>query len=271
MSNTSNANTRAPRPAAQEKKGPSNPLEFALSLVMWGVSSFFIGTLISLAIELVGMYWVWPEQGIHHSRAMVLEDLSYVTEAPRSLLVGDTVGFAKEVLTVVAWPYERLHVGALYVRLHQPEVMARMSRPMASGAGGSGGVFGGIGERLRWVGIYLMQKASAWALVSMYVVQDNVLRLAVVVFALPAFLLACLLGVIDGLVQRDLRRWGGGREYGKRHLYAKHWSKWSLTLGFGLHLSWPVGGFNPSYMVLIFTALTAVSLSVQFANYQKYV
>jgi hypothetical protein len=41
------------------------------------------------------------------------------------------------------------------------------------------------------------------------------IRLAVMVSALPVFLLAGLVAVVDGLGQRDLRRFGGGREKGQ--------------------------------------------------------
>ena len=87
---------------------------------------------------------------------------------------------------------------------------------------------------------------------------------------MPAFVLACLLGAVDGLVRRDLRRWGGGRESSLVYHRAKRFALWSLTGGFGLYLSWPFGGFNPAYMVLIFTALVAISLSTTLATFKKY-
>ena len=105
----------------------------------------------------------------------------------------------------------------------------------------------------------------------MYIAQDVVLRLAVAVFALPAFVLACLIGVVDGLVRRDLRRWQGGRESSFVYHHAKRWAGWALTGGFGLYLSWPFGGFNPAYMVLVFTVLVAATLSTTVASFKKYV
>jgi Domain of unknown function (DUF4400) len=43
-----------------------------------------------------------------------------------------------------------------------------------------------------------------------------------------------------------------------------------LTGGFGLYLAWPFGGFNPAYMVLVFTVLVAMSLSTTLAAFKKY-
>jgi integrating conjugative element membrane protein (TIGR03747 family) len=108
-------------------------------------------------------------------------------------------------------------------------------------------------------------------LISMYVAQDVLLRLSIATFALPAFVLACLLGAVDGLVRRDLRRWGGGRESSFIYHHAKRYTHWALTGGFGLYLAWPFGGFNPAVMVLVFTVLVAASLSTTVASFKKYV
>jgi hypothetical protein len=112
---------------------------------------------------------------------------------------------------------------------------------------------------------------SQWAVISLYVAQDVLLRLAIAGFALPAFVLACLMGAVDGLVRRDKRRWSGGRESSFVYHHAKRYTAWALTGGFGLYLSWPFGGFNPAYMVLIFTVLVAATLSTTVGAFKKYV
>ena len=76
--------------------------------------------------------------------------------------------------------------------------------------------------------------------------------------------------VIDGLVRRDLRRWTGARESSFLYHHAKRYTHWALTGGFGLYLSWPFGGFNPAYMVLVFTFLVAIALSTTVAAFKKY-
>ena len=76
---------------------------------------------------------------------------------------------------------------------------------------------------------------------------------------------------VDGLVRRDLRRWSGGRESSFVYHHAKRYTVWALTGGFGLYLTWPFGGFNPAYMVLVFTVLVAATLSTTVAAFKKYV
>ncbi len=108
-------------------------------------------------------------------------------------------------------------------------------------------------------------------MVALYTAQDTALRLSIVVFALPAFALACLLGAVDGLVRRDLRRWGGGRESSFLYHHAKAFTYLALGGGFSIYLAWPTSGFNPAYMVLVCTVLVAWSLSVTAASFKKYV
>jgi integrating conjugative element membrane protein (TIGR03747 family) len=56
------------------------------------------------------------------------------------------------------------------------------------------------------------RKAEPYLEAASTVTQTFVIRLALIVFSMPVFLLAGLIGAVDGLVERDLRRWGGGRE-----------------------------------------------------------
>ena len=55
----------------------------------------------------------------------------------------------------------------------------------------------------------------------MQVTQVFSVRLAILMLATPVFLLFSLVALVDGLVRRDLRRWGGGRESSFVYHYAK--------------------------------------------------
>ncbi|MFP5476087.1 MAG: DUF4400 domain-containing protein [Gammaproteobacteria bacterium] len=235
--------------------------EICMSLVFVSLSAWLLG----VAIEIVGGYLVWPDEAELHARRMVEQDLGYIEAAPRSVLVGDTVALSNELLRWVQKPYASLGIVALYMRLHHPDGSEPGSVPIVSPAAGLSG-FRGLGDLLQIV----VREGARCAVISMYVAMDVVLRLAIAVFAIPAFVLACLLGAVDGLVRRDLRRWRGGRESSFIYHHAKRYTRWSLTGGFGLYLAWPFGGFNPAYMVLVFTVLVAMSLSTTLAAFKKY-
>ncbi|MDA8446368.1 TIGR03747 family integrating conjugative element membrane protein [Paracidovorax valerianellae] len=253
-------------------KGPVRPrtrgpvelaLEVGIGLTFVALFSWFVGIL----IEIGGMYLLWKDEGVGHARALVEQDLGYIAAAPRSLLVPDTVAFSERIVHWVQMPYERLGVLRWYARFNGPQAAPESTQAEAGAAAGGNPLPKGVGRVSRSMGKLLSQ----WALVSMYIAQDVLLRMSVALFALPAFVLACLVGAVDGLVRRDLRRWGGGRESSFVYHHAKRYTAWSLTGGFGLYLTWPFGGFNPAYMVLVFTVLVAATLSTTVAAFKKYV
>jgi integrating conjugative element membrane protein (TIGR03747 family) len=262
-------NTRARTQMSPAKPRVKGPVEIALGLSLGLVNMTLFSWFLGCVIELVGIYTVWPDKAERHSRDLVAEDLGYIAAAPRSLLVQDTIRFSHAVVQHVQTGYQRLGVLAWYERQHGEGryEAAATTTPVPNTTHATGmvnKVFGRMSGDMQ-------REASRWALISMYVAQDTLLRLSIAAFAAPAFALACLLGVVDGLVRRDLRRWGGGRESSFIYHNAKRYTLWALTGGFTLYLAWPFGGFNPAYMVLLFTALVAFTLSTTVAAFKKYV
>ncbi|QIL80326.1 DUF4400 domain-containing protein [Diaphorobacter sp. HDW4A] len=259
--------TQAPaRPIRPPTRGPVLlAFELVMGLVMVSLSSVVLG----VVIEIVGTYTIWKttdaqgdeQQSAQHARGIVEEDLAYIAAAPKSLLVRDTVAFSQRMTHWIALPYRRFGLLQWYSNVHSN---ASESAPAAPGQKSLTG-------SLRETSVDIGKVASTWMLMSMYVAMDVALRLSIALFALPAFVLACLLGAVDGLVRRDLRRWSGGRESSFVYHHAKRYTAWSLSGGFGLYLMWPFGGFNPAYMVLVFTVLVAATLSTTIAAFKKYV
>lgn len=247
MSNRPPVSRPGPRPSAAP--GPRGPVAVVLSVGLGLVLATIVSWMLGVLIEIAGIYYFWPEEGINHSRDLVTEDLGYIANAPRSIIIDDTVAFATAIVNAIEVPYRKLGVISLYERMSAPAQGAPTSHS--------------VSNSLSFHGARLL-------LMTMYVAQDTILRLAVAAFALPAFVLACLLGTVDGMVRRDLRRWGGGRESSFVYHHAKRWTRWALTGGFALYLAWPFGGFDPALMVLAFTALVAATLSTTVASFKKY-
>lgn len=246
-------------PARARTRGPVElVMEMTFGLLFVTLFAWFIGVL----FEVVGSYTIWRDKGELHAKEIVAQDLAYIAMAPRSLLVRDTVAWSHRVVGWVEMPYERLGVKRWYERF----------RTEGDATTGHASVQQSVvSRRVGKANASLQHTLSKWALMSMYVAQDVLLRLSVAAFALPAFVLACMVGVVDGLVRRDLRRWGGGRESSFVYHHAKRYTHWALTGGFGLYLAWPFGGFNPAYMVFVFTLLVAFTMSTAVAAFKKYV
>ncbi len=252
------------RPIKPRTRGPVElAVEVFFGLLFVSLFAWFVG----LAIEVAGSFTIWKGQGIAHSQRLVEQDLGYIAAAPRSLLIDDTEALARRLTAAIALPFEKLGVRTYYERSLQAGGPLPSEPPPGAAAGGKKLLQGGLSKASRQAA----QSGAKWALIGMHVAQDVVLRLSVALFALPAFLLACIVGTVDGLVRRDLRRWRGGRESSFVYHHAKRYTAWALTGGFGLYLTWPFGGFNPAYMVLVFTVLVAATLSTTVASFKKYV
>jgi hypothetical protein len=91
--------------------------------------------------------------------------------------------------------------------------------------------------------------ARTYLIAAAYIVLVFLVRLLVLTLSLPLFLVAALTGLIDGLVRRDVRRFGAGRESG----FVCHRAKAALlplvTLPWVIYLALPVS-VHPLWILL---------------------
>ena len=229
-------------------RAQGGPLTWLLSLVFGAVISIIGSLAIGTVIEWIGMHVWWKDQGVQHSRDMVTEDLGYLAEYRRSLLTEDTVAFA------ATWADAATRAASATGILL---LIRKGSEPVAAGPKESHPV-------------RLLRIATPYLIAMVYVWQDAFIRLAIVYLALPAFALAFLIGLVDGLGRRDIRKWCGGRESSFVYHHAKRLLWPAFTFGFFLYLTWPTGGFNPAWAVLPFCAASAFTVSLMAATFKKY-
>jgi integrating conjugative element membrane protein (TIGR03747 family) len=92
-------------------------------------------------------------------------------------------------------------------------------------------------------------------------------RLAVLLLATPVFLLLGLVGLTDGLIERDRRRFGGARETGFVYHHAKRLVAPSVAAAWVLYLAMPTS-VHSSLVILPFAGLcrTARDLTPRLAR-----
>ena len=217
------------------------------SAIRW----LLLSLLVSIVVEGFGMVFWWPEQGLDHSRQMLAQEIEYLDQDFRqSVLTADPASFARTIA-------ERSH-HFLFELTGVLRLSAWLSRPPADGE---------TGVRSRFHRTYL--PISRFVTASIQIVQVFSVRLAILCLATPVFLLFSLIGLVDGLVQRDLRRWGGGRESSYLYHYAKN-SVWAFVLSaWILYLALPFS-LHPAFIVLPFTILFAISISITASTFKKY-
>ena len=110
---------------------------------------------------------------------------------------------------------------------------------------------------------------AEFVIAMMQVTQVFSVRLAILTLAMPVFLLFSLVALVDGLVQRDLRRWGGGRESSFVYHYAKKAALPLVVLTWVTYLALPFS-LHPTFVVLPFAIMFALTVAVTASTFKKY-
>lgn len=230
---------RRPSPPAP-KRGPLGKLASALlGFAFWVI----LGALGNVLLEWLGMAFLWPEEGVRHSWDTLNAELRYLDrDFPEGMFISRPARFAREAMAAVHGAvYRGWNFGALF-----PGSRAGTAAPSP---------FGALGRE------YLLAAVIA--------TQIYVLRLAVMVSAVPVFLLAAVVAAADGFGQRDLRRFGGGRERGQVYHLARSFVLPLFTLPWILYLSWPTT-VHPNWFVLPFATAFGAMLWVMTGSFKKY-
>lgn len=193
---------------------------------------------LAVTVEWIGLTFFWSEQGAARSAAVLRQDLAWL--ASRAVedpdMASATAGLAAQIAS---------------------------------------GLYRGL---VVWTGIEALAGAAAGAsaLLADYLqgalnaVRTLFVRLAITVTALPLFALFAWWGAMEGLVRRDLRRFGGDIERGMVYHWAKHVAGAVLIAPVVLYLAWP-DSVNPAWIFLPFAAALGINIMAVSATFTKHV
>ncbi len=218
---------------------------------------FLVLTLLfSIMIEWIGMATdFWDEPGLQHSEKMLIQELIYLNnDFKRSAIVEKPAQFAGNfAINFYELTFKKTGIQSAVRWLAKP-TQATKTRSARL--------------RRRMHAYYVL--AEQYILASMLVTKIFAVRLAVLLLAFPAFILLALVGLVDGLVQRDIRRWCGGRESS----FVYHWAKKSLypflILPWIIYLAMPES-IHPNLIVLPFAVCFSISVTIMAATFKKYI
>ena len=225
----------------------SKSLTAAAKVIQW----LLLSLLFSILVEWAGMLLWWPEEGTGHSRAMLATEISYLqSDFRRSVVTSDPARFARRFADN---SYHYLFEVTGFV-----DFLRWVSPPPAVNEQG-----------LRPTLHRIYRPIAEFAIAMMQVTQLFSVRLAVLTLAMPVFLLFSLVALVDGLVQRDLRRWGGGRESSFVYHYAKKAALPLVVITWVVYLALPFS-LHPTFIVLPFAVMFALSVAVTASTFKKY-
>lgn len=213
---------------------------------------FLLATLVlAIILEWLGMVFIWPHQGSRHSAFLLANALTYLhDEVTRSLLVEQPLQFAQ-------YGADRLHY-----YLFQQTGIERGLRWLAMPAAPA--------ERHLHTWVRLAYHFGAdYILAAVQVTSLFAVRFAILILSLPAVILFVLVAMIDGLVQRDIRRWSGGRESAFIYHWAKKFLTPALVLPCLVYLALPIT-IHPNLIILPCAVVFALAVKVMAATFKKY-
>ncbi|MFJ5434072.1 TIGR03747 family integrating conjugative element membrane protein [Pectobacterium sp. CHL-2024] len=240
----------------QRQEPPKKPGLFQTLLWVWPwkvMGVLLASLLVSLLIEYVGMLFFWTNEGAEHSRQVMLTESSYLAEGfTQSLLMSEPVTL---ISGMVHQSYQWLFVDSGFISwLHQ----AKQMKPKD-----------GAAQMFNWVGSWLALVLWEYLQATVYVTVIFAIRVGILVLSIPLFIMVAVTGIVDGLVRRDLRRYGAGYESSFIYHHAKRFVKPAMYGPCMLYLSWPTAVW-PNLLLLPAAVLLGIVLSIVTGAFKKY-
>ncbi|WP_339420343.1 TIGR03747 family integrating conjugative element membrane protein [Pseudomonas sp. RL_105y_Pfl1_103] len=221
----------------------------AIGLVLRVIGLLIASLLFSILIEFAGLLLLWGDQGWRHGQAMLNSELGWLSEHFKASLILQQPG-----RTIVQW-LDFLNQWLL-VKTGFAD-FARQARVSSQGNG-----FWGWTNQL-YVSI------EDFILAAVYVTFTFMVRLTILVLAIPLFVVVMLTGFVDGLVRRDLRKFGAGRESSFVYHRAKRAMTPLLLVPWIVYLSLPVS-LNPLFIFIPSAAMLGVTTAITATTFKKY-
>jgi len=224
------------RPTSPPKDKRQGLIGMVLTLPFKVVGLLALGLFFSIIVEWVGMSFFWKDQGAAHSKNMLKSEIGYLQS-----------DFGTWVTGVKPSTY------ALEVRNKAHTFMLSDMRLKSA--------LQKTKKRASWVFDYLA------ALI--YTTETFFVRLLVATLSFPAFLIIGMVGLIEGLVQRDLRRFGGGIEHAFTYHIMKRNLKWPIFISWLLYLSLPIS-IHPNWIFIPAVISFGAGLMMTASTFKKY-
>ncbi|EAS1759889.1 TIGR03747 family integrating conjugative element membrane protein [Salmonella enterica] len=222
-------------PSRPPKKGIiSTPLAWLGHIVATLLGSL----LFSLVLEWLGIAFFWPELGAEHAHNMMRQELRWFSDGiTRSLLVDDPVGKLEQLLLLV---YQWAFIDTGFM----PWIGSLSSK-------------------------FTSYRVDVFFQSTIYITLTFILRVFVLLLTMPLFILVMLVGVVDGLVRRDIRRFGCGYESGFIYHHAKRANMPVFFIAWIIYLSLPFS-VNPCFILLPAALIFGLLISITIGSFKKY-
>ena len=220
-----------------------------LSLISKILFALLMALFFSIVVEWIGMTFFWDEPGSEHAKKMLEVEIEYLNDDFRkSIVTSSPAQFARDMADT---SYYYLFEWTGLIHFFQ---WAANTSPQT---------------RLHQYAHDIAASLWEYILAMIAVTQVFAVRLSILILATPVILLALIAGFTDGLVQRDLRRWGGGRESSFLYHHAKKVILPAILSAWVIYLAIPFS-VHPSLIIVPFTLMAGIAMAVTSSTFKKY-
>lgn len=225
---------------APEKRGPSKvspitvPLKIVFAITGYLVVSIVFGTL----IDYLGIWLDW--WGYDHQFGVLAADISYLGKNFTMSIFGQPPA---ELAIEISTEVKRYMTPSIFIGKQDWAFM-----------------------RLFKVGVQAVE--PFWQNL-VYSAMTVFVRCFIVIMSISFFVLVFIVAAVDGLVERELRKEGGGIEHSKLYHHSKAWVGRVLVVSPMIYLSWPET-IDPSIVILPAAGMFGLAVYMTFFTFKKH-
>lgn len=214
----------------------------------------FGSLIVAILVDWVCLYFFWPEAGWRHGQQMLFNEISWLSKGLVYSAIVQEPGRTATWLVTTTYDWLIVKTGMLgWVQGMEAIAHAGPRNEMD----------------MRYLAAQSITTVQNYALAALFTVLVFCVRLVVLLMTTPLFAMAALTGLVDGLVRRDLRKFGAGRESSYLYHKARGTIMPLAIFPWTLYLALPIS-INPMLVLLPCAALLGVSVSITAASFKKY-
>ncbi|WP_397458621.1 TIGR03747 family integrating conjugative element membrane protein [Pseudomonas asplenii] len=233
--------------------------EKGLISTLLGLPFAFLGILMvalffSIVSEWIGLFFFWPQAGWRHSQDMLNSELAWISATYHDSLWFDDVGQSARRIIVLTYEWCFEQTGLIHW-INRSAEQARLNNRQGVGL-------------LHYLGRAYVH-IEDYGLAAVYAVLTLLARVMILLLSLPLVLSAVFTGAVDGLVRRDLRRFGAGRESGFIYHRAK---RLIIPLWVAPWIIYPALPISVNPLLILLPGAIALGLiaSIAVGSFKKY-
>ena len=243
--------------AQQQQEGQKTFLGILIATPFHFLGVMFGSLLAAIVVEWICLYLFWPEAGWRHAQQMFEYELSWLSQDLIHSVVIKEPGRTATWMAQAVYDWLMVKTGVLdsfnalthYAGTTSPQQIVNFD--------------------LRYETGRVMIKLQDYGLAALYTVLTFCVRVVILTMTIPLFLLAGFTGLVDGLVRRDLRKFGSGRESSYLYHKARGAIIPLMIVPWTVYLAMPVS-VSPLLILGPCAVLMGVAVYVTVSSFKKY-